>query len=141
MKTFGEYAMASLPFMYILVGLAAAVGVVFHLPLFPFDLPKAGEHAAAKRVKTRVVVMAANRYSNGTMLVGLRHWDANMAAQWEALSAAGLLPNEPDPEQGFLDNRGRFLTRRRAWIVAERAGQIIRTPGDKVGYLYSENLY
>lgn len=46
--------------------------------------------------------------------------------------------------QGFVGNRGQFLTREEAWKVALDAGQIIRRVGDddrNGGTLYSENLY
>ena len=43
--------------------------------------------------------------------------------------------------QGFIDQRGNFLTREEAWIVAEASGQIIRRVGGDGKKLYSENLY
>jgi hypothetical protein len=46
-----------------------------------------------------------------------------------------------DYEQGFIDNKGNFLTREEAWVVAEREGQIIRRACSDEGVLYSENLY
>lgn len=46
-----------------------------------------------------------------------------------------------DAEQGFVDNFGNFLTRKEAWIVAEKAGQIIHRCGGDGVKLYSENLY
>lgn len=46
--------------------------------------------------------------------------------------------------QGFVDQRGVFLTRTEAWSIALAAGQIIRRVGGNDtdgGTLYSENLY
>jgi hypothetical protein len=89
----------------------------------------------------RVVVCSANRYSNGLMLVGLRHWDTQMHHQAMAYKAQGVLPTDASPEQGFLDNNGVFLTRQEAWVVAVAAGQVVRRVGGDEGCLYSENLY
>jgi len=53
--------------------------------------------------------------------------------------------NIPRPvQQGFVDNRGNFLTRTEAWKLAEKTGQIIdRFDSNDAdgGTLYSENLY
>ena len=44
-------------------------------------------------------------------------------------------------EQGFVDQRGMFMTREEAWAVAEAAGQIVRRCGGDGEKLFSENLY
>lgn len=86
----------------------------------------------------RMIVCASHRYACGSIIAGVRHYDnvirrqANKQNLWTPA------------EQGFLDNRGEFLTRTEAWKVAEAAGQITRrVGGDKAdgGTLYSENLY
>ena len=93
------------------------------------------------------IVCAANRLPDGTILIGARHWD-----KWMHQQNDGRVPVEPnthpgvfeDEEQGFIDNRGNFLSRTEAWKVADEAGQIIyRVGGDTAdgGTLYSENLY
>jgi hypothetical protein len=96
------------------------------------------------------IVCAANAYLGFPFMLGIRHYDVHMCnaivafkascniteAQWRAAKEAGT--------QGFLDNRGNFLSRTEAWKVAEAAGQILRRVGgdDKDGgTLYSENLY
>lgn len=84
------------------------------------------------------IVCAANRKRfTGEVVLGIRHWDAFMRR--------GLPDTEGDPvDQGFIDNRGNFLSRTEAWKVAEAAGQIIRRVGgdeSNGGTLYSENLY
>jgi hypothetical protein len=43
--------------------------------------------------------------------------------------------------QGFIDNRGNFLTREEALVIAREAGQIRRRCGGDEHALYSENLY
>jgi hypothetical protein len=43
--------------------------------------------------------------------------------------------------QGFVDNRGRFLTRVEALVIAEKEHQIIRQCGGGTSELFSENLY
>lgn len=87
------------------------------------------------------IVCAANRAKDGTLILGVRHFDQAMHRTID------LIYGEKRPrhmEQGFIDSRGDFLTRRQAWKVAEAAGQIIhRVGGDDTGggTLYSENLY
>lgn len=89
----------------------------------------------------RYVVSAAIRYKNGVTLVGVRHWDGHMHEQAIHFRATGVIPpDEPDPEQGFLDNKGKFMTRGEAWVVAKAADQI-RYDSHLSGTLYSEHLY
>lgn len=89
----------------------------------------------------RVIVAAANRYENGLILVGVRHWDNHMHVQALSYKDSGILPSTKDPVQGFLDNKGHFLNRKQARIIAEKAGQIIKRVGGDEEDLYSENLY
>lgn len=81
----------------------------------------------------RRIVCAAIRDGHGSIICGPRHWDkicrSTKHDAWE---------------QGFVDQRGEFLTREEAWKVAEAAGQILRrVGGDSIngGRLFSENLY
>ena len=93
----------------------------------------------------RCVVCAANRYTDADLrvwlLLGPRHWGPTMRHQ------AKMLPFDAHAvawEQGFIDQRGEFLTREEAWKVAQDAEQIFqRVGGDTVngGHLFSENLY
>lgn len=84
----------------------------------------------------RRVVCAANRFPDGTIILGSRHWDPLMC---EHASAIGLKGG--DEEQGFIDQWRVFMTREEAWQVAVAANQIIRRVGGDEGCLYSENLY
>ena len=87
----------------------------------------------------RRIVCAANKFPDGTIILGARHWDPLMRATFKKLYAdrheAGL------EQQGFVDQYQNFMTREEAWIVAMEAGQIIRRVGGDEGCLYSENLY
>lgn len=105
-----------------------------------------------KEVFERRVVCAACKMTDGTILLGARHWDSQMHATAKRLSLAlGLIGSYPwrmDGEvQGFIDQRGVFMDRAEAWEVALAAGQIRyieswNHSAGKGGYiLYSENLY
>lgn len=88
-----------------------------------------------------LIVCAANRYAHGVVILGVRHYDALMHKTINSNLGATLGRH---CEQGFVDNRGAFLTRTEAWAVAFAAGQILRrVGGDNAdgGTLYSENLY
>lgn len=81
------------------------------------------------------IVCAANRHTiTSSIVVGVRHWDVLMRQHI-------FDKDYSDYEQGFIDNKGKFLTREEAYVVAEREGQIIRRVGGDEGVLYSENLY
>ncbi|HEB94359.1 MAG TPA: hypothetical protein ENI94_13045 [Gammaproteobacteria bacterium] len=91
-----------------------------------------------KRSMRKVVCAACRNRKTGDIIAGVRHWDEIMRAQ------VGDDVDGAEWEQGFLDNKRRFMTRTEAWGVAERAHQIIhRCGGDTTngGTLYSENLY
>lgn len=83
--------------------------------------------------------------STGRIILGARHWDKQMHTHCGLYRYAGYPKQDTEfSEQGFIDQRGVFLTRQEAWKVAEAAGQIIRRVGGDGahgGTLYSENLY
>lgn len=93
----------------------------------------------------RRIVSAANRNTEtGEVIMGVRHFCTLMHQQLDVIEA-----REPgskrskgwlQADQGFVDNRGVYLSRREAWKVAEAAGQIIRRTGEE-GVLYSEDLH
>jgi hypothetical protein len=84
----------------------------------------------------RLVVCAALRHpSSRRIIAGARHFDEVMR---DAAHPADTLHVW---EQGFLDQRGVFLSREDAWTVAEAAGQIRRRVGGDGVELFSENLY
>lgn len=77
----------------------------------------------------RRVVCAALRHGS-VIICGPRHWDAICRGS-----------SKDGWEQGFVDQRGEFLTREEAWTVAFCAGQILRRVGGDGERLFSENLY
>lgn len=95
----------------------------------------------------QVIVCAAIR-RNGLIICGARHFDPIMRAALKAMST-----DHKGWEQGFIDNKGTFLTREEAWKIADREGQIRRETGFEEfsnprkagvgdeGKLFSENLY
>jgi len=83
----------------------------------------------------RRIICAALRYEEGDIVIGPRHFCPMMRIQLIHHS------DKPIPEQGFIDQYGRFFNREEAWTIAEEAGQIIRRVGDDENKLYSENLY
>jgi hypothetical protein len=89
----------------------------------------------------RRIVCAANRYPCGTVVLGARHFDALMHQQIQLLKNLGHSLRAGQEEQGFIDQRGEFLIREEAKLVADKAGQIIRRVGGDEKRLYSENLY
>lgn len=93
------------------------------------------------KVSQRRVVCAACKLDDGTFVIGARHMDGIMYATKERIGKGWM----HDPEaQGFIDQRGVFMTREEAWKVAEAAGQILRRCGGDTlhgGHLFSENLY
>jgi len=83
------------------------------------------------------IVCAANISKEGDIILGCRHCDKFMV---QAAAIGGGLGFYT--KQGFIDNKGNFLSRTEAWKVALEAGQITRrVGGDDAGVLYSENLY
>ena len=91
-------------------------------------------------MKPRRIVCAANKAPDGKLIIGIRHCDALMvAALWHT-----SFINWEGFTQGFVDNKGEFLTREEAWEVAVAANQLIplsENPSRVEGTLYSEDLY
>lgn len=105
------------------------------------------ERAAYQKEHARIVC-AATKLSDGHVLIGARHYDDWMREQFNSHQAAKSLQGE-DGEislvsgavQGFIDQYHNFYTRREAWIIAARQGQIRHRCGGDGEELYSENLY
>ena len=94
--------------------------------------------------RPRRVVCAAIRAFDGEVLIGIRHYSEDMAAQMRVRRNGQKFHHRYGDDQGFVDNNGEYMTRQEAWKVAEAAGQIIRRVGGDTsdgGTLYSENLY
>lgn len=94
----------------------------------------------------RLVVCAAVRFEDGTVVLGVRHFDPIMTSTifkmgiYEMTSDGNIQKNQPPPVQGFVDQRGVFMTRAQAWDVAKASGQLRRGTGGGET-LYSEDLY
>lgn len=92
------------------------------------------------------IVTAANRlvFPDGreVILLGVRHCCPLMHKSYEQLGI-----ERPYVEtQGFVDNKGVFLPRRKAWNIAVQANQILRLVGNQYDLspnqeLFSENLH
>ena len=95
--------------------------------------------------KERRVVCAAIRAADGSVLLGIRHYSADMHAQIDARIDGEKFKHRFDEDQGFVDLWGVYMTREEAYQVALAAGQV-RYP-DACGQgldgpkLYSEGLY
>lgn len=93
----------------------------------------------------RRIVCAAIRSADGSILLGIRHYSADMHEQIAQRNDGAKFLHRLDEDQGFVDQRGVYLSRHEAWHVALAADQI-RSPekcgGDPDGWkLYSEGLY
>jgi hypothetical protein len=91
----------------------------------------------------RVVVCAAVKLASGQVICGVRHFDELMLQSMPPNTEQGRA-QLAGHEQGFVDNRYRFLSRAEAWHLAESAGQI--DPDSPAyrgirGSLFSEDLY
>ena len=98
-----------------------------------------------KPMVIRRVICAACKHplDNGVMLVGARHWDKVMVAQFSYMDGPDR-PSGGQWEQGFIDQFGAFMDRQEAMEVAKEAGQpidITRGCGGDDRTLYSEGLY
>lgn len=91
----------------------------------------------------RVVCAAIRHEQTGLIICGARHYDALMRAQilaiseWVVARARGYYACQ----QGFVNNKGEFMTRDEAWVIAEKAGQLRPHPSMRPGTLHSEDLY
>jgi hypothetical protein len=93
----------------------------------------------------RRVVCAAIRAADGSLLLGIRHYSRDMYKQIAARHDGFKFKHRRDEDQGFVDQRGVWMSREEAYQVAEAAGQIVRPEACGQGLdgpkLYSEGLY
>lgn len=89
------------------------------------------------------IVCAANLYSDGTLIIGGRHFDEQMRNTMKLINPdTTYWKSLGHEQQGFMDKRGQFHSREAAWVIAEAAGQIWdRNATHQEGVLFSENLY
>ena len=107
-----------------------------------------------------VIVCAANELADGTLLIGVRHWDTRMRDQFRAkygpfnqnkfLKFLRRLVGLPVPPrglgtegQGFIDQFGRFYEREEAMLLARANNQIIVPDHQMLSLtaLHSEDLW
>lgn len=93
----------------------------------------------------RRVVCAAIRAADGEVLLGIRHYSADMHRQIEQRRDGAKFTHRHDEDQGFVDQRGVFMSREEAYALADVNGQITRRFACGEGLdgpkLYSEGLY
>lgn len=86
----------------------------------------------------QLIVCAAMLMKDELVVTGVRHFSPEMRLLLRIIYGDKYYLQVK--EQGFIDNKGEFLSREEAWRVAELAGQI-RKEVSSPGTLYSENLY
>ena len=93
----------------------------------------------------RRVVCAAIRAADGSLLLGIRHYSRDMHEQIRQRDDGAMFKHRHDPDQGFVDQFGAYMTREEAYQVAKAAGQILHPSACGNGLdgpkLYSEGLY
>ncbi len=94
-------------------------------------------------MKQRRVVCAAIRADDGSLVLGIRHYSADMLTQIHHMGADGpKFHHRNGYDQGFVDQHGVYMDRREAYTVALAAGQIVYPEACTLGScLYSEGLY
>lgn len=94
------------------------------------------------------IVCAANKMSDGTIILGIRHFCKMMHQNIEAHYGKNP-PQEVyhNSIQGFVDQHGEFYDRKQAWSIAYTSNQIVlfQKPvwvlDETQRILYSEDLY
>lgn len=93
----------------------------------------------------RRVVCAAIRAADGSLLLGVRHYSRDMHEQIAARRDGEKFKHRHDEDQGFVDQRGVYMTREEAFQIAAEQGQIwdFKACGNGLNgpRLYSEGLY
>lgn len=89
-----------------------------------------------KAYRQRVVSAAMRDTTDDLIVASPRHFDSICHPIVEALERQGH-----NWEQGFIDQKGRFLTREQAYEVAMLADQVLRRVGGDEEKLFSENIY
>ena len=84
---------------------------------------------------TEHIEMAAIKLPNGQVLTTPRPGRHHTIIHGFSGDDGTILSN-----QGFVTSTGRYVNRRVAWTIAEKAGQIIKQTGPK-GTLFSEDLW
>lgn len=90
----------------------------------------------------RIVCAALRDCETGLVIPGPRHCDNVMRPLIAKAFGIDYWKTKMH-DDGFLTNMGEFVDRQQAWVIAERAGQILYpgVAGGQKGTLWSENLY
>jgi hypothetical protein len=89
----------------------------------------------------RVVSAAIRSKTTGRILCGARHMDAVMQQFMLTPKRKRRRREWGGVEQGFIDQFGNFLTRKEAWRLADKNGQIRDRSAACKDCLFSEDLY
>lgn len=89
----------------------------------------------------RRIVCAAIRAEDDDVLIGIRHYSADMHKQIYRRVDGEKFTHRHGDDQGFVDQHGVYLTREEAYKVALAANQIVRPQACTNNELYSEGLY
>ena len=85
------------------------------------------------------IVCAACKYKD-ILFISARHFDKLMHEQIAVMGLTEEVTNNKDLViQGFIDNTGQFLDRKKSAIIAKKANQIRKKHGSKYD-LFSEDL-
>ena len=97
----------------------------------------------ALKAPTPWVVCAALRHrTTQAVICSARHFDPLMQAQIRARAESEEeKAGWKTADQGFINQKGNFLTREEARALADANGQIRRRCGGDAHRLFSENLY
>lgn len=87
----------------------------------------------------RRVACAAIKCDDGTVVTGSRHFSPDMRRLMARIYGPEYWKHEV--EQGFIDNRGEWLTREQAFHLARESGQCPHLPSEGTACLFSEDLY
>ena len=89
------------------------------------------------------IVCAALRADDGEILLGTRHYSADMHRAISLRTDGIKFKHRHGNNQGFVDAKGNYLNRQDAYLVALKTNQILfdidNATANKT--LYSENLY
>lgn len=94
--------------------------------------------AAGESVNQERIVCAANMYTDGAIVLGVRHGCEIMLAQAKAMGRDNLRGTK----QGFYTNWQRWVDRKEGMRIARQQGQLYRPDGTHdPDTLFSECLY
>lgn len=87
----------------------------------------------------RKIVCAAIRCDDGFIVSGVRHFSPDMRETMKRIYGDGYWKHAG--EQGFIDQKGEFLSREQAFVLARENGQCPHLPATGIAFLFSEDLY